>query len=179
MSLPKNRVGMGVASAPGTGTITLGSPLVGMQSFATAYAADATVDILIVDGNAWEVNRDCTYTNSGTTLTRGTREDSSSGGVLTLSGSAVVYVTHTAARTVAWVTDSGGNPLTLATPAGGISGQVTSITYNADGTVNTYTVDGITFTINYSSGAVNTITGGGVTTTITYTSGQVTAIATA
>lgn len=47
--------------------------------------------------------------------------------------------------------------------------QTTSITYNADGTVNTYTVDGTTYTLAYTSGKVTTITySTGEVTTITY-----------
>ena len=81
----------------GTGTITLGSASSGFQSFADAYGANATVDVLITDGTAWEVARNCTYTHSGTTLTRGTLEDSSTGSALNLTGSAVVSVVATAA----------------------------------------------------------------------------------
>ena len=81
----------------GTGTITLGSASSGYQSFADAYGANATVDVLIADGTAWEVARNCTYTHSGTTLTRGTLEDSSTGSALNLSGSATVSVVATAA----------------------------------------------------------------------------------
>jgi len=92
MSTHANRVKMTTATT-GTGTITLGSASTGYQSFADAFGANATVDILIVDGTAWEIARNCTYTHSGTTLSRGTWEDSSNGtGAITLSGSAVVSV---------------------------------------------------------------------------------------
>ena len=87
---------MTVSGTPGTGTITLGSASSGYQSFATAYAANATVDILIVDGTAWEVARNCTYTNSGTTVTRGTLEASSTGSAISLTSAAVVSVIPTA-----------------------------------------------------------------------------------
>jgi len=96
MSEHKNFVKMTVSGTPGTGTITLGSASTGYQSFASAYGADATVDVSIVDGTAWEVARDCTYTNSGTTLTRGTLEASSTGSALSLTSAAVVTVTATA-----------------------------------------------------------------------------------
>lgn len=93
-----NRVKMTVSGTPGTGTITLGSASSGFQSFSAAYGANATVDVVITDGTAWEVARNCTYTHSGTTLSRGTLEASSTGSALSLTSSAVVMVTHTATR---------------------------------------------------------------------------------
>ncbi len=96
MSEHKNFVRMSVSGTPGTGTITLGSAVSGYQSLATAYGANATVDVSITDGTAWEVARDCTYTHSGTTLTRGTLEESSTGSALSLTSAAVVTVTATA-----------------------------------------------------------------------------------
>lgn len=100
MGIPaiKNRVGMSVSGTPGTGTITLGSAESGYQSFATAYGANANVDILIEDGTAWEIARDCTYTHSGTTVTRGTLEASSTGSAISLTSSAKVYVVESATR---------------------------------------------------------------------------------
>lgn len=96
MSDHKNFVRMSVSGTPGTGTITLGSASSGFQSLASAYGANATVDVSITDGTAWEVARDCTYTNSGTTLTRGTLEASSTGSALSLTSAAIVNVTATA-----------------------------------------------------------------------------------
>lgn len=60
MGIPslKNRIGMTVSGTPGTGTITLSTALTGYQSFPTAYAANATVDIPIEDGDAREIARD-------------------------------------------------------------------------------------------------------------------------
>lgn len=96
MSTHKNRVKMTVSGTPGTGTVTLGSASSGYQSFATAYGGNATVDILIEEGTAWEVCRDCTYTNSGTTVTRGTLEASSTGSAVSFTSAAVVSVIATA-----------------------------------------------------------------------------------
>jgi hypothetical protein len=92
MTTYRNNVASAVSGTPGTGTITLGSAVTGAQSFAAAYGANATVDVFITDGNAWEVARGCTYTHSGTTLTRGTLEASSTGAVLSLTSAAVVRV---------------------------------------------------------------------------------------
>ena len=92
----KNRVQMTVSGTPGTGTITLGSASSGYQSFSSAHGANATVDVLITDGTAWEVARSCTYTHSGTTLGRGTLEASSTGSAISLTSSAVVAQIPTA-----------------------------------------------------------------------------------
>ncbi len=89
---------MSVSGTPGTGTITLNAAQSGYQSLASAYGGNATVDVVITDGTAWEVARDCTYTHSGTTLTRGTLEASSTGSALSLTSAAIVSVTLTAAR---------------------------------------------------------------------------------
>lgn len=98
MSTHKNRVKMTVSGTPGTGTITLNAASSGYQSFATAYGGNATVDILIVEGTAWEVARDCTYTNSGTTVTRGTFEASSTGSAVSFTSAAVVSEILTATK---------------------------------------------------------------------------------
>lgn len=96
MSLHANNVANAVSGTPGTGTITLGSAVSGAQSFASAYGANATVDVFITDGTAWEVARNCTYTHSGTTLSRGTLESSSTGSAVSLTSAAVVRVAATA-----------------------------------------------------------------------------------
>ena len=99
MSTHANRVKMTVTSvaSSGTGDITLNAASTGFRSFATAYGANATVDILITEGTAWEIARNCTYTHSGTTLNRGTLENSSTGSAVAFTSAAVVSVIATAA----------------------------------------------------------------------------------
>ena len=80
----------------GTGTITLGAAESGYQSFADAGVVDTdVVRYVIEDGTDWEIGTG-TYTATGTTLSR-TLGESSTGSLLDLTGSAVVYVSATAA----------------------------------------------------------------------------------
>lgn len=89
-----NRAKMSTATT-GTGTITLGSAVDGYQTYAAAGVVDGDVlRNVIEDGNAWEISTG-TYTASGTTLTR-TLVESSTGSLLNLTGSAVVYVSAAA-----------------------------------------------------------------------------------
>jgi hypothetical protein len=91
-----NRAKMTTATT-GTGTITLGSAESGYQSFADAGVVDAdVVRYVIEDGTDWEIGTG-TYTASGTTLTRTVAESSNADAALNLTGSAVVYVSATAA----------------------------------------------------------------------------------
>lgn len=93
MPLYLDRVRQAVASAPGTGSATLGAATAGLyQTFAQAGATNGMlVNYVLEDGNAWEYGVG-TYSASGPSLARTTIAASSNGGAaITASASAVVY----------------------------------------------------------------------------------------
>lgn len=96
-----NRVMMTTATV-GTGTITLGSAVAGMQAFTGKITDGGTVRYVIEEGNNWEIGLGV-YTDSGTTLTRTPSESSSGGSAISLAGNARVMVTQ-AANDIATVT---------------------------------------------------------------------------
>jgi hypothetical protein len=84
----------------GTGTITLAGAVTGFQSFSVIGDANTTY-YAIVGGTQWEVGIG-TYTSSGTTLSRDTVLESSTGGTKVdfAAGSKDVFVTYPAEESV-------------------------------------------------------------------------------
>jgi hypothetical protein len=91
MSFP-NRVKFSVGNAPGlAGNIIVSSAV---DSFKTFGSGDngKVVDILITEGSNWELRKDCTYTHSTTTLSRGTLVEQSSAFAFTSAAQVAVVL---------------------------------------------------------------------------------------
>ena len=133
----------------GTGTITLAGAVTGFQSF-SAIGNGNTTFYTIAGGAEWEVGIG-TYTSSGTTLSRDTVLESSSGGakVSFSAGTKDVFVTYPAERTL-----TGGG------------GGIGALVVNATTVTDNYTVESGT---NAQSIGPMTIASG---ITVTVASGQ-------
>jgi len=108
-----NRAKMTTATT-GTGTITLGSPSSGYQSFADAGVINSdVVRYVIEDGTAWEIGTG-TYTASGTTMSRTVAESSNADAALNLSGSAIVFVSAVASDFTASIDGGSASSVFLA-----------------------------------------------------------------
>ena len=96
-------------STTGTGTITLGSALDGFQTFTEAGVTNGqTVQYCIEDAANFEIGTGV-FTASGTTLTRSVSESSNSDNAISLSGTAIVFITAVASDLTSNVAITGGN----------------------------------------------------------------------
>ena len=115
----------------GTGTLTLAGAVPGYQSFTAALTTGALVTYGLLNGNAWEVGQG-TFTTSGLTLSR-TLIASSTGSLLSLSGTSTVFLT-VAARDAA---NLASPPLNWAQPTGTIAETIPRILVGSLGTLLT------------------------------------------
>lgn len=102
MSTTRNRLQTTISNTPGTaGALTISTAQSGYRTFA-AGDDGLSFNVLIIEGTAWEVRTGCVYTHSGTSLARGTLEDSSTGSAINLTSAAIVAVTATAGDGRLW-----------------------------------------------------------------------------
>lgn len=116
------------ASAPGTGTITLGGAASGFQAFSAIGNGNVTYFAIVDSGSgAWEVNYG-TYTSSGTTLTRNATPLSSSnaGALVNFTGTVDVFCTYPSSKAI--YEETSGNVLIDGGPITVIGNNVTSYT---------------------------------------------------
>ena len=150
-----NRAKMTTATT-GTGTITLGSAVTGYQTFAAAGVANTNVvRYVIEDGANWEIGSG-TYTSSGTTLTRTPTESSSGGAAITLSGSAVVFVSATDDDLVPYAT---GTPIAVAYGGTGVTSSTGSgaVVLGTGPTITGAALNGTVGATTPSTGAFTTL----------------------
>jgi hypothetical protein len=116
------------ATAPGTGTITLGATATGFQGFSAIGNGNVTY-FAIVDAasGAWEVNYG-TYTSSGTTLSRNATPLSSSnaGALVNFTGTVDVFCTYPSSKAI--YEETTGNVLIDGGPITVVGTGVTSYT---------------------------------------------------
>lgn len=92
----RNRLVTAISNTPGTsGALTIAAAAPGYRTFVAADDG-LSFDVSIVDGTDWEIRTGCVYTHAGTSLSRGTLEDSSTGAAIALTSAAVVTVTMSA-----------------------------------------------------------------------------------
>jgi len=119
----KERIGQTVSAvaSSGLGAFTLSTADTGYKALG-AGDDGKSFDILAIEGSSWEVRRDCVYTNTGTSLARGTLVDSSTGSAITFTTAVKIYNVPTAflgqslENSVLAVTPGGRLTLTSGTP---------------------------------------------------------------
>lgn len=165
-----NRAYFTISNTPGAaGDLTVSSAVTGPYRTLGAAHDGIAFDVAIVDGNAWEIRTDCAYTHAGTTLGRGTLEDSSTGSAITLTSAAQVMIVHTADRIDAGYS-AGGTDVALADGGTGASlsdpgadrilfwdDSASAVTWLTVG--SGLTLSGTTLSASGSSGAVRVATG--------------------
>lgn len=152
MAILVNRAKMTTVTT-GTGNITLGSAVSGYQTFAAAGVTNSNVvSYVIEDGTAWEIGTG-TYTTTGTTLTRTVTQSSNAGSAITLSGTAVVFVSAVEADIVQLDKAQTLTAKTLAAPV--ITGTPTE---------TVFAITGTTPALNPANGSIQTWTLTGAST---------------
>lgn len=99
----KERVGQAVSAvaSSGLGAATLGAALADYKALAAGDDGKYG-DYLWKEGSSWEINRGCVYTHTGTSLSRGTLVDSSTGSAIAFTSAVQIYNVPTAYRGQGW-----------------------------------------------------------------------------
>jgi hypothetical protein len=79
-----------VVASSGLGALTISTASSGYRTFGAGDDGKTFDGITIREGTAWEICDGCVYTHSGTSLSRGTRKDSSTGSAIAFTSAAVV-----------------------------------------------------------------------------------------
>ena len=106
MDTPVNRLSCAVAAAPGaTGAFSPSTAQTLARGFGAAQDGQSFT-ILALDTSipAWEVRNGCVFSNAANSLSRGTLEDSSTGGVVALTAATIISVTPSAGNHAAMQT---------------------------------------------------------------------------
>ena len=106
MDTPVNRLSCAVAAAPGaTGAFSPSTAQTLARGFGAAQDGQSFT-ILALDTSipAWEVRNGCVFSNAANSLSRGTLEDSSTGGVVALTAATIISVTPSAGNQAAMQT---------------------------------------------------------------------------
>lgn len=155
----KDRIGIAVTGSPGTGTISLGTPLNGSQGFSSSDDGK-TFDCIFEDGTSWETALDCTYTYSTNSLTRGTLSSSSTGSRINLSSATVVKHGPIAARASQMLVPTGtiiSYQATSSDPSWTLNGFLpcdgTSVPRSSYPALSSISADGMTWTTVYTNTA--------------------------
>ncbi|HEV6964634.1 hypothetical protein [Roseateles sp.] len=92
------KTAVSAVASSGLGAFTIGAAAAGFRTFGAGQNGQAFDGVLISEGSAWELRSGCVYTHSGTSLSRGTLEDSSTGSAIAFTAAAVVTVSQSAAE---------------------------------------------------------------------------------
>jgi len=104
-----NRLSCTISNAPGTsGNFVINAARNGARPFGATHDG-LTFTVVIEEGYAWEIRTGCTYTQVGTTLSRGTLNDSSTGSAVSFTAAAIVTVTIAASQLPTSVSGAGNS----------------------------------------------------------------------
>jgi type III secretory pathway component EscS len=106
MIVYRDRLKTLISNTPGaSGDFVISTAPSGYITFGSGDNA-LTFDVVIIEGFNWEIRKDCTYTHSGTTLSRGTLASSSTGLSISFTSAAIIAVTQISDRTIPFTINS-------------------------------------------------------------------------